>query len=69
MISGIGAQGGDIEKTVGFITNKDGKMAIIVSGHSIIHAETDKDFSRKTRFVTINTKDKYSLRCAINNPN
>jgi orotidine 5'-phosphate decarboxylase subfamily 2 len=39
LIPGIGAQGGDVEKTVKYGTNEDGKMAIIVSSRSIIYAE------------------------------
>jgi len=39
LIPGIGAQGGDVEKTVKYGTNKEGKMAIIVSSRSIIYAK------------------------------
>jgi orotidine 5'-phosphate decarboxylase subfamily 2 len=43
LIPGIGAQGGDIEKTVKYGTNKEGKMAIINSSRSIIYAENAGD--------------------------
>ncbi len=43
LVPGIGAQGGDVEKTVKYGTNKDGKMAIIVSSRSIIYAEKSRD--------------------------
>jgi len=42
LIPGIGAQGGDVEKTVKYGTNKEGKMAIIVSSRSIIYAENPR---------------------------
>ena len=42
LIPGIGAQGGDVEKTVKFGTNEDRKMAIIVSSRSIIYAENSR---------------------------
>ena len=43
LIPGIGAQGGDVEKTIKFGTNIDGKLAIIVSSRSIIFAEKPRD--------------------------
>ena len=46
LIPGIGAQGGDIEKTVKYGTNKEGKMAIINSSRSIIYAENAREAAR-----------------------
>lgn len=43
LIPGIGAQGGDVEKTVKYGTNKEGKMAIIVSSRSIIYSENARE--------------------------
>ena len=43
LIPGIGAQGGDVEKTVIYGTNEEGKMAIIVSSRSIIYAKKTID--------------------------
>ena len=53
LIPGIGAQGGDVEKTVKYGTNKEGKMAIINSSRSIIYSENPRDAAN-------------SLKCEIN---
>ena len=58
LIPGIGAQGGDVEKTVKYGTNKDGKMAIIVSGRSIIYAGNDKNFTAESREAAKNLRSK-----------
>jgi len=42
LIPGIGAQGGDIQKTVNFGTNEEGRMAIINSSRGIIYAKSDE---------------------------
>lgn len=44
LIPGIGAQGGDVEKTVKYGTNKDGEMAVIVSSRGIIYAGKGKNY-------------------------
>jgi orotidine 5'-phosphate decarboxylase subfamily 2 len=49
LIPGIGAQGGDVEKTVKYGTNSDGKMAIIVSSRSVIYAEKPRDAANSLR--------------------
>lgn len=49
LIPGIGAQGGDVEKTVKYGTNKKGDMAIIVSSRGIIYSGKDTDFAAKAR--------------------
>jgi len=46
LIPGIGAQGGDVKKTVKYGTNKDGKMAIINSSRSIIYAENAREAAK-----------------------
>ena len=48
LIPGIGAQGGDVEKTIKFGTNKDGEKAIINSSRGIIYAGSGKDFYEKS---------------------
>ena len=58
LIPGIGVQGGDVEKTVKYGTNKDGKMAIIVSGRSIIYAGNDKNFTLESREAAKNLRSK-----------
>ena len=49
LIPGIGAQGGDVEKTVKYGTNKDGNMAIINSSRGIIYAAKDESFVEKAK--------------------
>ncbi len=56
LIPGIGKQGGDIEKTVKFGTNKSGEMAIINSSRGIIFAGDDKNYSKGVRSSAINLK-------------
>jgi orotidine 5'-phosphate decarboxylase subfamily 2 len=46
LIPGIGAQGGDVEKTVKYGTNKEGKMAIINSSRLIIYAENAREAAK-----------------------
>jgi len=57
LVPGIGAQGGDVEKTVKHGTNE---MAIIVSSRSIIYAGKDEDFAELSKKAAI------SLRGEIN---
>ena len=49
LVPGIGAQGGDLEKSVKYGTNEDGEMAIIVSSRGIIYAGKDENFAEKAR--------------------
>lgn len=60
LIPGVGTQGGNIEKTVKYGTNKDGFNAIINSSRGIIYAGSDERFYEKSR-----EKSKY-LRDEIN---
>jgi len=53
LIPGIGQQGGNIEKTVKYGTNKEKMMAIINSSRGIIFAGEDRDFADKARNTTI----------------
>jgi orotidine 5'-phosphate decarboxylase subfamily 2 len=57
LIPGVGKQGGDVEKTVKFGTNKNGKMAIINSSRGIIYAGNNEDYMEKVHdaTVTLNT--------------
>jgi len=49
LIPGLGKQGGDVEKTIKFGTNKNGEMAIINSSRGIIFAGDDDRFYEKSR--------------------
>lgn len=57
LIPGIGAQGGDIEKTVEYGTNKNKQNAIINSSRGIIYADTSKDFPKVSRYKATQLKD------------
>ena len=58
LIPGIGAQGGDVEKTIKYGTNKNRENAIINSSRGIIYAGTKKDFSKTSRKEAILLKNK-----------
>ena len=58
LIPGIGAQGGDVKKTVEYGTNQDGNMAIIVSSRSIIYSGKDIDFAEKSKNAATDLRDK-----------
>ncbi len=58
LIPGIGAQGGDVEKTIKYGTNINKKNAIINSSRGIIYADAKKDFSKSSRNEAIILKNK-----------
>ncbi|MBU0497750.1 MAG: orotidine-5'-phosphate decarboxylase [Candidatus Thermoplasmatota archaeon] len=49
LIPGVGKQGGDVEKTIIYGTNSEGKMAIINSSRGIIYADTSEKFAESAR--------------------
>ena len=57
LIPGIGAQGGDVEKTVKYGTDIKGEMAIIVSSRGIIYSGKDDDFAVKARDSALHLRD------------
>ncbi|MEF8880186.1 MAG: orotidine-5'-phosphate decarboxylase [Candidatus Thermoplasmatota archaeon] len=57
LLPGIGKQGGDVEKTVKYGTNKKGEMAIINSSRGIIYAGKNQDFAEKSRQKTLGLKN------------
>ncbi len=57
LIPGIGAQGGDAEKTVKAGVDKDGLNAIINSSRSIIFVSNGTDFAQKAREEAEKLKD------------
>ena len=60
LIPGIGKQGGDVEKTVKYGTNKEGEMAIINSSRGIIFAGNDENFSEASRTIATLLNNKIS---------
>lgn len=57
LIPGIGAQGGDIEKTVKVGIDSDGLNAIINSSRGIIYASSGQNFAQKAREETLKLRD------------
>lgn len=56
LIPGIGAQGGNLERSTQIGTTQDGKPPLIVSGRSIIYSSKGKDFAEVARQKAIETK-------------
>ncbi|KYK32832.1 MAG: hypothetical protein AYK22_01540 [Thermoplasmatales archaeon SG8-52-3] len=61
LIPGIGAQGGDVEKTIKFGTNKNKENAIINSSRGIIYADTTMNFSKASRKEALILKKKINM--------
>ena len=57
LIPGVGAQGGDVEKTVNSAKNSEGHGMIINSSRGIIFASGNADFAEKAREKTIELRD------------
>jgi orotidine-5'-phosphate decarboxylase len=60
LIPGVGKQGGDVEKTIRYGTNKKKEMAIINSSRGIIFAGKNENFADESR------KEALSLKNEIN---
>jgi orotidine 5'-phosphate decarboxylase subfamily 2 len=58
LIPGIGAQGGDVEKTIKYGTNKNKENAIINSSRGIIYAGSGRNFSNDSRKAAIDLNEK-----------
>ncbi len=61
LIPGIGAQGGDVEKTVKYGVNSKGGGIIINVSRSIIYAGSDEDFADKAREMAIRLRDNINM--------
>lgn len=57
LIPGVGAQGGDLKKSVEYAADKSGGVFLISSSRSIIFAGSDKDFAEKARLETEKLKN------------
>lgn len=57
LIPGVGAQGGEIETTVKYGTDKKGEKAIVNSSRGIIYASRGKDFARAARKAAMTLRD------------
>lgn len=58
LIPGIGAQGGDLELTVKYGTDKNGEKAVISSSRQILYASNGRDFAEAARKVAAETREK-----------
>lgn len=57
LIPGVGAQGGDLEPSVKYGTDKQGNRAIINSSRGIIYASRQDDFAKAAREAAIKLRD------------
>jgi len=57
LIPGIGAQQGDLEKTIRYGCNQKGGLVLINISRGIIYASDGKDFARRAREEAIKIKD------------
>lgn len=53
LIPGIGAQGGELESTVRYGCDRNGELALINIGRSIIYYSSEKDFAEKARLSAL----------------
>ncbi len=61
LMPGVGAQGGNLERSVNIGTTVNGYPPIVVSGRSIIYAGSDKNFGDDARQKAIETKKRINL--------
>jgi orotidine-5'-phosphate decarboxylase len=61
LIPGVGAQKGDVEKTVKYGTDKNGELAIINSSRGIIYASSEKDFAEAARREAERLRNEFNL--------
>lgn len=61
LIPGIGAQKGELEAAVRYGCDKDGKLAVINIGRSIIYASRRKDFAERSRETAIKYRDQMNM--------
>jgi len=61
LIPGIGAQKGDLEKTVKFGTDDEGNLAIINSSRGIIFSSEKEDFAERAREKAKKLRDEINL--------
>ena len=57
LVPGVGAQGGDIEKTVRMAIDKNGLGAVINSSRQILYASKEEDFAQKAAIVAKALRD------------
>lgn len=58
LIPGIGAQGGDLERSVKFGVDSHGEKAIIVAARQVIYASAGADYARAARAAAMEIRDR-----------
>jgi orotidine-5'-phosphate decarboxylase len=61
LIPGIGAQGGDLEKTVEYGTDSNGELVLINSSRGIIYKSKGEDFAKAASFAAEELKKKINF--------
>ncbi len=61
LIPGIGAQGGDLEKTIYFGTDSKGELALINSSRGIIYSSKGDDFAQAARNAAEELKNQINI--------
>jgi orotidine-5'-phosphate decarboxylase len=57
LIPGVGKQGGDVEKTIRYGTNKKGEMALVNSSREILYASSGEDYAEAARQKAVALRD------------
>lgn len=57
LIPGVGAQAGDLEKTIAYGTDDAGEMAVVNSSRQVIHASLGKDWQEAARAAALALRD------------
>jgi orotidine-5'-phosphate decarboxylase len=57
LIPGIGKQGGDLRSAIKFGCSKNGELAIINAGRSILYASAGKEFAQAARIEAVKLRD------------
>jgi orotidine-5'-phosphate decarboxylase len=61
LIPGVGAQGGEIETTIKYGTDKNGERAVVNSSRGIIYASRGKDFALAARKAAMTLRDQLNV--------
>ena len=61
LIPGVGAQRGDLEKTIRYGCTKQGNLALVNVSRGIIYASADDDFARQSRTAAMTFRDEMNV--------
>ncbi len=57
LIPGIGAQGGDLEKSVRYGCDPSGSLALLTAARSVVYASAEEDFAEAARSAALSLRD------------